>query len=274
MDRILASMNQPAPIGGIPLTPEQQFAQLQQQQQLLARGAVGAAGTAPKSRTFLYIVLGVVVVIVLGVGIYFIAKGLKKNSDGPVQRRVPSNVRLEVPPSWNTMPPELHAKAEESYRRIAAHYMSQGLPHKEAQTKAANDVEAYIRSIIAKRMSDHGAAGGEAGPTRPSSAPFSGVVKVNPSEVEGMVGQGPPSRARAGGPPDHDDDDDRTALMRPKQRAAMETARAAEILMNERHESGGGGPSEGHDGGPRGAPSMRSQSSSGSHEHDENFTPL
>ncbi len=242
------------------LAPPQQQQFMQMQMQPKPKG--------PK--TAMIVVIVVVSLLVIGGGfLYFYLSSKKKSSsssgDKPksslTSRLKRSNMRLQAPSSWSTMPAELHAKAEESFHRIGAHYMEQGLSHEEAQTKAASDVEQYIRSVIAKRMNENAAAESAKKEVR-----FNDVVKVNPAEVDGMVSNGP-SKARGGSAAHaaHNDDgsEDRMATMRPKQRAAMETARAAEELMNEREPSG-----------PRMHEGRPMESSRSDQEHDDGFTPL
>lgn len=183
-----------------------------------------------------------------------------KHNSGKVLRPQGS---LIVPSSWDSMPADLRAKAEESFHRIGAYYLQQGHDANTASMKAAQDVENHIRSQVAARLQSQAPAAPQ------KQVQFNDVVRVNPAEVEGMV-SARPGPGRPGAP----SGEEGSHMMRPKQRAALETQRAAEALMESRPNA----PAE-----PSDVPQIprRGHSEIGAHDSigirdggDDGFTPL
>lgn len=242
-----------------------------------AAGSSSVFGAPPvqgaSSKTWVYIMLGLTIVAVLGVGLYFFLKQQKKSSSddsspsrlagpmGPMGPSGPSGpmARFRSPESWSAMPMNLRMKAEESFQRIAHYYVTQkGLEPLDAQLKAVEDVENHIRAQMAA-SNGGGSAAGSAGARR--EVHFNDVVKVDPSEVEGMPVKKPQQQQ-------HVSEEESLELekMRPKQRMSMETKKRAESLAAAREADSVRPPSSGS--------TNASSASHGGHAHDENFTPL
>jgi hypothetical protein len=212
------------------------------------------------NKTWVYVFLGLTLVAVLGVGLYFFMKQQKSSSSNSHASNGSGSLSFKSPRSWEVMPAHVRAKAEESFQRIATYYVTQrGLEPLDAQLKAVEDVENHIRAQMMQQQQQQQQA--PAAPHGPKVS-FNDVVKVDPSEVDGMVQQQRES------PHAHVSEEESIEMekMRPKQRMAMETKKRAESMaaMRDTEQGGRSAPSR-----PR--PQAPANTATAT---DENFTPL